>query len=337
MTTALIDGDIVVYLAAAPAQRMLDWEDGEGATLAVDPEAAASAAVRIALDWTRKAGCHRTLVCLSDLDANFRKVLAPGVYKANRKAEKPLTYAVARQALVDALPTKMIAGLEADDVMGILHTAPKYAGDSVVVTLDKDLLGVPGTHFNPKTGTRPIRIKPFVADAHWMRQTLRGDAVDNIPGSRGVGPKKADAILADAPGLTLPSLWGVVADAYDAAGLTFADALLNARLTRILRRSDFDRENMEIALWHPTTPTRLALASVTTPAASGAAPAPRDASASSADRAGPSAATTTPSQPARPSSASSPAASKPKRQTATDRPARRKATPSSAPTTTPGS
>ena len=70
--------------------------------------------------------------------------------------------------------------------------------DYFVVGIDKDLLQIPGNHYN--FVKRELR---FVDDdeAHLllMRQCLTGDSADNIPGIRGIGPKKADKLLSGVP------------------------------------------------------------------------------------------------------------------------------------------
>jgi DNA polymerase-1 len=258
VTLALLDGDIIVWRASAPAQRTLDWDDGEGATLSVDPEGAMVRARTLVERWTAGARCAKPVVCLSDLNSNFRKALS-ATYKRNRGPGKPEAFMAVRKFLEDTYQSFTLDHLEADDTMGILHTSERYK-DSVIVTVDKDLLGVPGRHFNPTTGRIPFTVKPLTAELHWMKQTLMGDLVDNIKGIPGVGPKTADTILAKA---AFEPLWLAVVQAYAERGLTELDALLNARLTRILRRSDYDRDNQEVILWHPIRPERLALRGLT--------------------------------------------------------------------------
>lgn len=278
MTTALIDGDIVVYRAASPVQKTVDWGDGLGAIAQTNHEAAAKLAVKITTDWARKARCDAIVVALSDPSHNFRRQLADS-YKANRKGiAKPMAFDTVRQALAENFRTVLIGGLEADDTMGIMHTGPKHAGSSVIVSIDKDMLGVPGTHFNPIKDPRPHRVLPATAVLHWMTQTLTGDSVDNIKGIPKVGPVGAAAILAKAQP-TLGALWVAVVDAYRRAGLTEADAILNARLTRILRRSDFHPDTLEIDLWHPTKPRRVKLPkAASSPTLASATPPPPSAS-----------------------------------------------------------
>ena len=40
--------------------------------------------------------------------------------------------------------------------------------------------------------------------------------------------------------------------AYQKKGKTFTDALLAARMTRILRHGDYDLEQQKLILWHPS-------------------------------------------------------------------------------------
>ena len=53
------------------------------------------------------------------------------------------------------------------------------------------------------------------------------------------------------PHTSLRDMWSAVVSTFEAKGLTHADALLQARLARILRREDYDRETGEITLWTP--------------------------------------------------------------------------------------
>ena len=66
---------------------------------------------------------------------------------------------------------------------------------------------------------------------------LAGDAGDGILGIKGMGMVTATKILADVPD-TVEALWSKVLETYEKKGYTMADAILNARLTRILREGD---------------------------------------------------------------------------------------------------
>lgn len=254
---ALIDGDIIAYRCATATQEGHDWGDTGGKVIVADPKAAVEAALRLTLEWQEAAGCRDTIVALTGAN-NFRKRILP-TYKAGRK-EKPEAHAAVLEAMQAEFISHKIEGIEADDVLGILATTDRYCDKAIVVTIDKDLLGVPGVHFNPTKGGKPIRVDPLQADYNWLFQALIGDSTDNYTGIPGVGPKKAEKIIGGAARPdALAKLWPRVLAAYKAAGLTEEDALVQARVARILRRSDYDKETKEIILWHPTTPLRIAV------------------------------------------------------------------------------
>ena len=273
MSLALIDADIIAFQAAAANQQSVDWGEGDGATVTIDVPGAIDAARRLADEWTRLAGCRESVLCFSSREGrNFRRTILP-TYKMNRKGGKPEAYWQVVDALEASFKVHRIEGLEADDVMGILSTSDKFA-QSVVVTIDKDLGGVPCRLFNPRNDIRPRQVRIGQADLWWMTQTLTGDTTDGYSGCPKVGPKNAEKILGPC-GLHLGSMWNAVVEAYEAKGLTEEDALVQARVARILRRSDYNREEGTIALWHPTTPSSLCLASV--PSSSASTVTPQDA------------------------------------------------------------
>ena len=97
-------------------------------------------------------------------------------------------------------------GVEADDVIGTLTRQAEAAGLPVVIaSSDKDFFQLinPNVHLlnpNDKTDTlwqaEQVRAKTGVEPAQiidWL--SLVGDAVDGIPGVRGVGPKTATKLL----------------------------------------------------------------------------------------------------------------------------------------------
>jgi hypothetical protein len=263
LTIALLDGDIVIYTAVVVNATSIDWEDGSDPVVTSDVEAAKANADHIIEKWTAAAGAQVPVVCLTDRSRPvFRRDICPD-YKAGRK-DKPEGYWEVEQHVREKHLTYAIPGLEADDVMGILSTsqAPQYAG-AVIVSLDKDMKTIPGMLLNPTKDMFPRRVRAPLADQFWMTQTLTGDPTDGYKGCPRIGAVKAEAILG-AAGLRLPDMWRAVVDTFLSAGLTEADALLQARLARILRREDYDKQTNEVLLWHPTTPTRLSLTTVPT-------------------------------------------------------------------------
>jgi DNA polymerase-1 len=102
-------------------------------------------------------------------------------------------------------------------------------------------------HFNPDHDTHPRVIAENEANYAHMMQTLCGDSTDGYSGCPGVGPKKAEAILANG------HTWDLVLDAFRKAGLSEDEALVQARVARILRHHEFDQRTSEVKLWTPAT------------------------------------------------------------------------------------
>jgi len=150
------------------------------------------------------------VACCFDAGAKtFRNDLYPD-YKANRGAppEDLIPQFDLCRELVERMgfAVAMTRGYEADDLIGTLTRRLRADGHEVViVTGDKDLaqLLAPGVRIYDlakndwwhadrvpeKLGVRPEQVCDLLA--------LTGDAIDNIPGVRGVGPKAATALLAE--------------------------------------------------------------------------------------------------------------------------------------------
>jgi len=129
-------------------------------------------------------------------------------YKANRTA-MPSDLGVQIPYIhraVDALriPRLMIDGFEADDVIGTLAVrAARGPFDSVIVTGDKDFKQLVGPHItlldtmnDKRTTVREVREQFGVGpEAVVDIMALMGDAIDNVKGLPGVGPKTACALI----------------------------------------------------------------------------------------------------------------------------------------------
>ena len=129
-------------------------------------------------------------------------------YKAHREASPPELDAQVDPslAIVEALgaTTFIDERFEADDLIAtVIDRTAKSGVDYVIVTTDKDMTQLVTdriTVYDPareqrfdaaaveaKFGVKPAQITDFLA--------LAGDAVDNIPGVRGIGPKTAADLL----------------------------------------------------------------------------------------------------------------------------------------------
>lgn len=127
---------------------------------------------------------------------NFRYDIAVShEYKGNRKTvDKPQHLQEIRQHMEENWSAIVSEGEEADDLIGIWAT--NYGPEAIVISIDKDMLQIPCTHYNPnkrefKTMTEFEGLKFFYT------QILTGDRADNIVGLYGIGPAKANVLLGD--------------------------------------------------------------------------------------------------------------------------------------------
>lgn len=147
------------------------------------------------------------------------------VYKGNRTAPPPDNREPLNDYLISDYDAVKLEGLEADDGMGIMQCyALDYLGsnDTCIVTIDKDLDGIPGWHYN-YVKRNLYWVTPTQADYFLKMQLITGDIADNVVGIKGMGPKKAAKFLAD-PNANVRDLYECQTD-YDR----------NLMLLRILR------------------------------------------------------------------------------------------------------
>jgi 5'-3' exonuclease len=128
---------------------------------------------------------------------NFRNELAlTKEYKGNRKnREKPKWLQEARDYLMEQWECYEVEGAEADDALGICQLEIK--DDTIICSIDKDLLQIEGNHFNWNSDTIYKQSKLDAEKLYW-KQVLMGDSTDNIVGIPRVGKVKADRILESA-------------------------------------------------------------------------------------------------------------------------------------------
>jgi DNA polymerase-1 len=244
MTTLLVDADIVLYRAASSVECEVEFEEDVW-VLWTDENEALEAFHNSLTALCEQANTNSYLLCFSD-SSNFRKSLYSD-YKGNRTQRKPMGFKAIRERVFEEYKDKVIVWpwLEADDVIGIYATT--YP-DMLIWSADKDLRQIPGKHV---TEFGIVDISQQEADRWFYTQTLIGDTADNYKGCPGIGPVKAENIIKLAEGTGKE--WFFVVAAYLKAGLTEADALVQARLARILRASDWDESKQEVKLWTPTT------------------------------------------------------------------------------------
>ena len=239
-----VDADAIVYQSCIVSEFEAKWDE-ENHYLASNSKEATNIALSTVQGLLDRFGpCE--IVLAFTVSGNFREKLGP--YKSNRKnLRKPLCFADVKQALLDRYNHRIIEGLEADDICGLMATNPANE-NVIIVSDDKDLKTIPCRLFRQN---ELIEITPEEADYNWMFQTLAGDSSDGYPGCPGVGPKNAEKILADHKGVE--AIWPHVVKAYEKAGLTEDAAITQARYARILRWGDYDEKTKEVKLWKPVT------------------------------------------------------------------------------------
>jgi len=225
----LIDGDALVYIASSVAEtRYHDVYQGSQVlsfkykkesdelngykVYRQEPHPAKEVYIlihRMVNKWRKYLKCREFQIYLTPSDQSnlFRKKLYPQ-YKLNRKdLIKPVHYNNARNYLVGKMGAELCQDLEADDLLAIHQSNAK---DTCIISHDKDLLQVPGYHFNI---SKNILLKAGdlgelkLSSSHkniigtgfkWFcAQVLCGDKADNIPGLEGVGPVNSYNLLKD--------------------------------------------------------------------------------------------------------------------------------------------
>jgi 5'-3' exonuclease len=144
-------------------------------------------------------------IFLSDSKENWRLQYFPN-YKANRTAPKPKHLPYLQNLIVDEWEAEVAWGQEADDALGIEQVRHSLDGtwfeghhNTVICSIDKDLLQIPGRHYN-FVKEEFYDISPDQGLFRFYEQILVGDAVDNIRVAEGlscprIGPKKAYQLL----------------------------------------------------------------------------------------------------------------------------------------------
>lgn len=139
---------------------------------------------------------------------SFRNEIFPA-YKANREAapeDLPPQFEQC-EALAQALGLHVfkLANYEADDILATLAVQASAAGHKVrIISGDKDLAQLVDDKVSVHDPSRSRRFTLITVPRHFGVRpeqmvdylALTGDASDNVPGVRGVGPKTASALLA---------------------------------------------------------------------------------------------------------------------------------------------
>ena len=177
---------------------------------------------------------------------NFRKDLYP-LYKANRNRDYEPEHAAAlnygHKYMVEKYNAVQADGMEADDLVCIwAYEAREAERNFLIAGIDKDLKQIPGHHYNFNKQEFDF-VDDDTAHLNLMLQCLTGDGGDNIPGIKGIGPKKADKILS---GVRMDKRWNRVRAAWRAHGA--GDPELSYRLLAMIKSfEEFEDVKAQIA------------------------------------------------------------------------------------------
>lgn len=224
----LIDGDILTYRCSAscePSKKKAIDNNQPELSIVTEPLFVAIGRLESLLERILKEVNTTDFRIFLSGQENFRKIIFPE-YKANRKDQKRPTWLEnCREHLIVRWKAEVCIGYEADDGIGIAHD-----DRSIVASIDKDLLQLPGRHFNfVKNEWQNVSLQQ--SERKVWELMLTGDTADNIRGIQGVGPATAKRILDE----TDPLQWRErVKELYADEGRF----LLNERLLRVLRSMD---------------------------------------------------------------------------------------------------
>ena len=234
----LIDADFIVYKACAAAESEVDF--GDDVILVTSNFGDAYKATKRELTkLENKFGSLSTLILFFSDSTNFRKKIMDS-YKGHRNRKKPCGYKRVIEALKKEYKVIIKPTLEADDSMGIYAT--KYPGN-IIVSPDKDMKQIPGQLYN---FDETFTITPEEGAKWHLIQACAGDSTDGYSGISGIGVKRAEALFKE-KGYS----WKTVVEAFVEKGHTEEEALVNARLAKILTANDYDFKKKRPILWSP--------------------------------------------------------------------------------------
>ena len=236
----LIDSDFLAYKAAQACEIGIDF--GEDVIIAQSQFSEVLKVFHNELNKVTKAMMEDNFILYFSSTENFRKKIYPD-YNGHRMKRKPLGYKRLVNYCRENHNFKLIEGLEADDTIGI--EATRFADpNNIIVSPDKDMRQIPSALWNLTDDV--VEITKDDGDRWHLIQSLSGDPTDGYSGCPGIGVKRATELLDKNE-----NKWEAVCKAYRDRGLSDDDALLNARLAKILQKEDFDYDRNQPILWTP--------------------------------------------------------------------------------------
>ena len=235
----LCDADFIVYKACAAAESEIDFGD-DVILVTSNFNDAYSATKRELTKIKNKLGDFSDIILFFSDSVNFRKKIMES-YKGHRNRKKPCGYKRVIEALKKEYKVIIKPTLEADDSMGVYAT--KFPGN-IIASPDKDMKQIPGQLYN---FDETFTVSKEEGAAWHLIQSISGDQTDGYGGVPGIGVKRAEALFND-KGYS----WKTVVQAFKDKNLSEEDALVNARLARILTVDDYDFNKKQPKLWSPS-------------------------------------------------------------------------------------
>lgn len=243
--TLLIDADWLIYNSCCACEEDTRWNEHEHTLHSDERDIMNLIDSRLDVYKTIAGEKHDMVMCFTSYPT-FRHEIFPE-YKIHRIGKrKPLALRSVINNCKKIYDCVSYPNLEGDDVLGLLATNGQYK-NPIIVSVDKDMRTIPCKLI---AAEEVEHITEKKANRHWFEMSIAGDSTDGIVGVKGTGMVTATKLLADTPD-TIDALWSKVVETYTKKGYTLADAILNARLTRILREGDYNYSTGEVKLWNP--------------------------------------------------------------------------------------
>ena len=243
--TLLIDADWLIYNSCCACEEDTRWTEHEHTLHSDERDIMNMIDNRIDVYKTIAGEKHDIVMCFTSYPT-FRHEIFPE-YKIHRIGKrKPLALRSVINNCKKIYDCVSYPNLEGDDVLGLLATNGQYK-NPIIVSVDKDMRTIPCKLI---AADEVEHITEKKANRHWFEMSIAGDSTDGIIGVKGLGMVSANKLLADTPDTT-DALWSKVQETYTKKGYSLADAILNARLTRILREGDYDYNTGTVKLWNP--------------------------------------------------------------------------------------
>lgn len=249
MGKVLIDADILLYKFCTTVDT-LDMGDGVAVVSTTVQNLGRDLDKFIRDSIKKPTGCSDAILMLSK-GRSFREELYPDYKKKRHSKPKPPLINELKQYMRDNYSVTEVDGLEGDDLLGIYSN-----NETTIATLDKDMLQIPGRHYNWKSEVTRV-VGWMEGMVSFYSQILTGDSCDEYGGAKGIGKAKSKHIISDAvahwlktsganPEKLEESLWEEVVKTYRDEPI----ALTMARLAYILRHGDYSNES-GVKLWIP--------------------------------------------------------------------------------------